>query len=223
MSKSIKNKKIDLKKKSPTHSSKKSSTHSSKKSSSHSSKKSSSHPSPKKKFNANKKISRLEILSDDNIFENNDKHENDSFESFEKQINKIRDALQENYAQQKKLMHELDILMSQQNNKISLVKFDNRTNSGNKINFDSEPVPLPLKKLLMIDSEFMPRSQVVKLIYEYLTNNKLCNKKTKEISPDEKLIKIFKMNKDDTINYYNLQSWLKKLYCENKSSTIDNN
>jgi hypothetical protein len=59
-------------------------------------------------------------------------------------------------------------------------------------------------------------------MYQYFTDNKMYNTKTKkEIIPNEKIREIFDMNDDDVINFYNLQTWLKKVY--NKNSTTDGN
>nr|AEX62947.1 putative SWIB domain-containing protein [Moumouvirus Monve] len=51
------------------------------------------------------------------------------------------------------------------------------------------------------------------------------NTKTKkEIIPNSKIRKIFGMKDDDVMNFYNLQTWLKKVYNEsnlNNSNTIE--
>jgi hypothetical protein len=188
--------------------------------------------SKNKKSVPNKKLSKRKIIlemqdSDDEIFEKpqplSDSISNTkSIDTIEKQIEKIRNALKENYIQQKKLMHDLDELMTI-HGKFS--KTDNGTNKAKferQLIFNSEPIPLPLKKLLKIDSDSMPRSQVIKLMHQYFIDNKLCDTKTKKISANKKLIEIFKMEENDVIDYYNLQSWLKKLYNENAPSSKNN-
>ncbi len=211
-------------KKSPSSSNKKTASSSNKKTYSSSNK---SVTSTKIKSTSNKKLAsphktvqkKISVENSDDIFDVPDvikKGSTDSpSESSKKQIEKIRTALEKNYTEQKKLMYELDKLMSQQNNKNIDGDRTNRINSGNQIKFESEPVPQSLKKLLKIETESMPRYHVVKLLHEYLMDNKLCDKKTKQIIPNKKLIDVFKMEESDTINYYNLQSWLKKVYCEN--------
>jgi len=42
----------------------------------------------------------------------------------------------------------------------------------------------------------------------------------KEISPSKEIRKIFGMKKEDTMNFYNLQTWLKKMYDEQCGSAI---
>lgn len=191
-------------------------------------------PSPNKKTITKEKKSspqkkKVLKIDDDNIFIGSLTEDTDESlsESIEKQIDEIRNALEENYIQQKKLMLELDKLILRQNNKNTNRSSNsnnyNIKNTGKQINFDPEPVPPQLKKLLKIESETMPRLQVVKIFYQYLIDNKLCNPKTKEIIANKKIIELFKMKTGDTINYYNLQSWIKKLYCDKTENVLDTN
>jgi hypothetical protein len=176
---------------------------------------------PKKKILLNALDSDDEIMEQKIKITKNKKPKNpkeDNEQDFENKIEKIREALKENYIQQKKLMADVKELMALHKKEIKLtVKSGNRSNSGKHTGFNKpEPIPLPLKKLLKIEQEKMPRSQITKLMYQYFTDNKMYNHKTKkEIIPNEKIKQIFGMNEKDVINFYNLQTWLKKVYKEN--------
>ncbi|XWV25262.1 SWIB/MDM2 domain-containing protein [Tupanvirus deep ocean] len=140
---------------------------------------------------------------------------------FDKKIEEIREALRENYAQQKKLMNDLKELMALHKKELKLsAKSGNRSNSGKHTGFNKpEPVPPPLKNLLKIEEDMLPRSTITKLMYQYFTDNKMYNRKTKkEIVPNKKIKEIFGMNDGDVINFYNLQTWLKKVYNENSAT-----
>ena len=139
-------------------------------------------------------------------------------EDFEGKLEKIRTDLKENYVQQKKLMNELKELLSIHKKDIKLIsKNGNRTNCGKNSGFNKpEPIPSTLKKLLKINDDMLPRSKVTALMYQYFTDNKMYNTKTKkEIMPNSKIREIFGMKDDDVITFYNLQTWLKKVYNEN--------
>ena len=153
---------------------------------------------------------------------------NTESEDFETKLGTIRTALKENYIQQKKLMNDLKELMSIHKKEIKLVsKTGNRTNSGKNSGFNKpEKVPPLLKKLLKIKEDMLPRSKVTALMYQYFTDNKMYNSKTKkEIVANNKIKEIFGMGEGDVINFYNLQTWLKKVYKEgsadNKTLKID--
>lgn len=142
-------------------------------------------------------------------------------EDFEEKLEKIRTQLKENYLQQKKLMGDLKELLNIHKKDIKLsAKNGNRTNCGKNSGFNKpEPVPISLKKLLKIEEDMLPRSKVTSLMYDYFTNNKMYNTKTKkEIVPNSKIKEIFGMNDGDVINFYNLQTWLKKVYNDNANS-----
>ena len=182
----------------------------------------------RKKDTVTKKIILDLDNSDDEIFENKKsspivikkkiKNTKNDEENFENKMDQIREALRENYIQQKKLMNDLKELMTLHKKEIKMsTKSGNRSNSGKHTGFNKpEPIPLPLKKLLKIDVDELPRSQITKLMYQYFTLNKMYNTKTKkEIIPNKKIIEIFGKQKGDVINFYNLQTWLKKVYNEN--------
>ena len=54
------------------------------------------------------------------------------------------------------------------------------------------------------------RTEVTKLLSEYIKNNKLQMESDKrKILPDKKLCKLLSCKKDDDVTYFNLQRWLK--------------
>jgi len=143
---------------------------------------------------------------------------------FEKKIDNIREALKENYLQQKKLMNDLKELMSLHKRELKLSsKSGNRSNCGKHTGFNKpEPVPQVLRDLLGIEEDELPRSKVTRLLYQYFTDNGMYNSKTKkEIIPNNKIKKIFKMNDNDIINFYNLQTWLKKVYINEVTDNLN--
>lgn len=77
----------------------------------------------------------------------------------------------------------------------------------------TEMVPSCLIKLLKLKKNTkLTRSDVAKLLHEYFTKNKLYNKKTKEIKLNAELKKIFILKKSETLDFYNFQNKLRKIY-----------
>ena len=49
------------------------------------------------------------------------------------------------------------------------------------------------------------------MLYKYFSENKMYDKKNKkQIIPNENIRKIFGMKENENINFYNVQTWLKK-------------
>lgn len=155
-----------------------------------------------KKYLKSKRKIIFNSTSDDNI---NDEIED---ELLDNKIDKIRESLVENYIKQKKLMNELNELLKLSKNKTV------KSNSIEYYNFDKlQKIPASLKKLLKINEDSLPRSKITCLMYQYFTDNKMYNTKTKkEIIPNKQIKRIFSMEDGDIIDFYNLQLWLKKLY-----------
>jgi len=124
------------------------------------------------------------------------------------------DELQENFLFQKKLVADLEKILSGRKKELMLAKKIMGQNGEIKIsNFNvPEPVPKSLKKLLKIDSDELTRSQVATLFYQYLKDHDMIDKRRKIIDLSNKIKKIFEMDDDDEMNFYNLQSWIRKLY-----------
>lgn len=132
------------------------------------------------------------------------------YESLNNKIDQVRENLIENYIQQKKLMNDLEELLKLNTKRTKSVKPSFDKYSG----FDKlQVIPISLKKLLKIEEDSLPRSKITSLMYQYFTDNKMYNIKTKkEIVPNKQIKSIFSMEDNDVINFYNLQTWLKKLY-----------
>lgn len=132
---------------------------------------------------------------------------------FESQLDDLIQALQENYAQQKRLMCELKDLKTLHKREIKQARNDSTSskNSGKHSGFNKpQPVPEKLRTLLEIDETDLPRSTVTSLMYQYFRSNDMCDKK--DITPSKEIRKIFDMQDDDVMNFFNFQTWLKKLY-----------
>lgn len=144
---------------------------------------------------------------------------------FEDKIEYITEQLRENYLQQKKLMSDMKQLMLLHKKDLKSLNKLNKTNCGKNSGFNKpQPVPESLRLLLKLDTEPISRSAVTKLLYQYFTDNKMYNTKTKkEIIPTPKIKKIFGMVDGDIINFFNLQTWLKKIYTREskKDLTLD--
>lgn len=132
---------------------------------------------------------------------------------FEARLEEIRTALKHNYVQQKKLSNDLKELVSLHKREMKRKPVHSTRQTGfNK----PEKVPESLKTLLDIDEDQLPRTEVTKKLYQYFSDNNMYNKKTKkEIIPNDELRDIFGMDDDDTITFYNLQAWLKRVYQAN--------
>jgi len=133
--------------------------------------------------------------------------------NFENQLDNLIQALQENYAQQKRLMCELKDLKTLHKREIKQARNDSTSskNSGKHSGFNKpQPVPEKLRTLLEIDETDLPRSTVTSLMYQYFRSNDMCDKK--DITPSKEIRKIFDMQDDDVMNFFNFQTWLKKLY-----------
>ncbi|AYV85485.1 MAG: putative swib domain-containing protein [Satyrvirus sp.] len=128
---------------------------------------------------------------------------------------KIMEKLKKNYVQQKKLINDLNKLVSSDINKIKLsYEPQCRINSDKQTEFNKpEKIPESLRKLLKIKEDMLPRSKITELLYQYFTNNKMYDETKKNvIIPNAKIKKIFGIAENDVINFYNLQAWLKKVY-----------
>jgi len=77
-------------------------------------------------------------------------------------------------------------------------------------------VPATIVSFLGLDMGVeLPRTQITKLIYGYIKDNKLQDEEDKRtIKPDTKLRHLFTLNETDQISFYNIQSHIKKLYTQ---------
>lgn len=133
---------------------------------------------------------------------------------FESKLESIRNKLMENYKEQKILMNEMKDLMTLHKKEIKVASKNVSTNAGKCSGFNKpEKVPYSLKIFLDISDTHMSRSRVTQILYQYFRDNKMLSNKI--ITPNKKMKKIFNIDKDKQLNFYNLQSWLKTVYdCE---------
>lgn len=75
-------------------------------------------------------------------------------------------------------------------------------------------VPVKIQKLLKLSpDEKLPRTQITKLIYEYIKENNLQSESDKRtINPNKELQKLFGLEKNEQLSFYNIQTHLKKIY-----------
>lgn len=149
-----------------------------------------------------------------------DTKDNESISDFEDKIEEIRDALRENYIQQKRLMGDLKDLMTLHNKEIKIITKMKKGNSGKLSGFNKpEKVPESLRDLLDLEDKEIARSKVTKILYKYFEDNNMYDEHTKkQIIPNKEIRQIFGMKKNDMITFYNLQTWLKKVYDEDNNS-----
>jgi len=174
-----------------------------------------------------KKLIKEEALDLELDTEEEDLTEEKNKDDFEEKMYEIREKLRKNYLEQKKLMNDLRELSNLHKKELKLLsKNGPRKNISKFTGFNKpQPVPESLRTLLKLnENDQLPRSKVTSLLYKYFTDNKMYNKNTKkEILPNDKIRKIFGMKKNDTITFYNLQTWLRKLYDETNEDGSDGN
>lgn len=120
-----------------------------------------------------------------------------------KKISKIRRQLAKNYAEQKRLMESLNELLGNEN--VSS-KFDIDNYEPSKIK-----IPPKLKEFFDTTQKYMTHSEIRTLLYEYIDENELCNKKTRQIKLNKELRNLFSLTKKDTLDFYSLQEKLCEL------------
>jgi hypothetical protein len=125
----------------------------------------------------------------------------------------IINDLRKNFVNQRKLM-----------DKLKAVTIKNEFTPSKKwhleekecIVFYKEDVPKKLRVFLGLEKDVeLSRADIVTKFYEYLKENDLIDKKTKKITLNSKIKKLFDMNKDDVIDFYNLFMWINKVYDSN--------
>lgn len=149
----------------------------------------------------------------ENIQENNQEFENT--ENFDILYQNMQEQIKEVNATIKFLkvnMKELGKLHKQDINRVSKRK-KVRKNNVSGINKPKE-VPLSIKELLKLDKDvLLARTEVTKKIYEYIKANELQDQNDKRtILPNDKLKELFSLEDTEELSFYNLQSYIKKLY-----------
>lgn len=125
------------------------------------------------------------------------------------EVKEICETLKQNYAKQQKLMNQLNELTVA--NKVKTT--GNPQTTGVCTGFNQpEPIPESLHRLLKPDQDLASRFEVTLLLYRYINEHELYHADQKRIVPNRTMKKAFGMSDNDVLTYYNLQTWLRKLY-----------
>lgn len=160
------------------------------------------------KKNTQKKISKKDIV------ESEESEEND----IATKIENILEALRKNYLEQKKLEKEIRDLLPLHKKEVKQATKQKRQTSNKKTGFAlKNNVPEKIKTFFDLDDEPMSRTDISKLFYQYFRDNNLQDEKDKRnINTNKELRTLFGMSKDDKLTMYNFNTWLKKIYIEDK-------
>ena len=108
------------------------------------------------------------------------------------------------------------------NNIVKVMSKKNKNKSNEKRHPSGFAVPYKLSEELysflnINNGEKVPRNDVTRMINEYITNNNLRDEKDKRIiKPNKELHKIFNSSNEDSITYFNLQSYIKHHFIKEK-------
>ena len=108
---------------------------------------------------------------------------------------------------------ELFKLHKQELKKVDKKKKVRKGNNKSGINKPSE-VPKPIRDLLDLEEDIlMARTEVTKRIYGYIKENELQDPSDKRtIVPNNDLKELFGLGDGEEVSFYNIQSYIKKLY-----------
>tara|TARA_Y100000389_G_scaffold8998_1_gene8422 strand:- start:1049 stop:1762 length:714 start_codon:yes stop_codon:yes gene_type:complete len=108
------------------------------------------------------------------------------------------------------------------NNIVKVMSKKNKNKSNEKRHPSGFAVPYKLSEELYLflninNGEKVPRNDVTRMINEYITKNNLRDEKDRRIiKPNNELHKIFNSSNDDSITYFNLQSYIKHHFIKEK-------
>ena len=161
-----------------------------------------------------KRVSSCTESTSDEIVEVRRKKVEKKEDTYQKECDALCELLRENYAQHKKLISDLKAVEAKYCTNLKLgQKSNNGTGSSMRTDITKvQPVPNALRKLLKMKEEEATKSKVIAIFHDYLTKNNMCDAKTKRITPNSKVRQVFGMDKGDVMDYYNLQSWINKVY-----------
>ena len=109
------------------------------------------------------------------------------------------------------------------NNIVRIMSKKNKNKSNEKRHPSGFAVPYKLSEELYTflninKGEKVPRNDVTRMINEYITKNELRDTKDKRIiKPNKELHKIFNSSNNDSITYFNLQSYIKHHFIKEKA------
>ena len=136
-------------------------------------------------------------------------------ESFEDVFTKIANDVQEVHSLLKTVRLNFKELSKVHKYEVKMYKTMKKTKSNRLSGFNKPTeVPAPLQKLLKLSpDEKLPRTQITKLIYEYIKQNNLQSATDKRtINPNKELQKLFGLEKNEQLSFYNIQTHMKKIY-----------
>ena len=135
-------------------------------------------------------------------------------------IESILDALRKNYLEQKRLEKEIRDLLPLHKKEIKQASKHKKNINAKKTGFAlKNDVPESIKNFFDLDDEPMSRTDISKLFYKYFRENDLQDEKDKRnINTNKDLRKLFEMSKEDKLTIYNFNTWLKKLYNQDKNN-----
>lgn len=131
----------------------------------------------------------------------------------QKQIKLISEQLKANYLEQKRLQNELAKLI-ELDNTVCLTNLSGTRPQNCNVQCDiykKGPVPKQLAKILRIDED-MSKCEATKLLFEYMDDRDMIDKKTKQITPSRKIRRLFDIDKNETVTFFNLQTFIDKLF-----------
>ncbi len=132
---------------------------------------------------------------------------------------KLIKKLEDNFMEQKEIMMQLEKIISSDNIGLNKRLFKKK----DEIIFSTFNAPIlvpkPLAKILKIDNDKkMTRCEVSDSMYKYFKENKMYDKNKKIFIPSKKIRKIFGMEEEDTLTFYNFHMWLRKVYEKEEES-----
>lgn len=138
---------------------------------------------------------------------------NENDEDFESLFNKLTNDINDSYKLLKNIKNNFKEISKIHKYEVKMYKIKKKSKTLSGFN---KPVKIPetIKQLLKItDDTKLPRTQITKLIYEYIRQNNLQSETDKRtIIPNKDLQDIFGLEKNEQLSFYNIQSHLKKIY-----------
>lgn len=140
---------------------------------------------------------------------------NDNNETFESLFNKIVLDINDSYSLMKTIRLNFKELSKVHKYELKMYKNMKKSKSNRLSGFNKPAdVPSSIKELLKLENDDkLPRTQITKLFYEYIKEHNLQNESDKRtINPNKELKKLFGLEKNEQLSFYNIQTHLKKIY-----------
>ena len=182
----------------------------------------------------NQKVVVEEPVSDENTTEGSDagssggdkkKKEEDTNNPVSVYVSKLNNYVDRITTMNKELKELVNVGKSLEkdfNNIVKVMSKKNKNKSNEKRHPSGFAVPYKLSEELysflnINNGDKVPRNDVTRMINEYITKNNLRDEKDKRIiKPNKELHKIFNSSNEDSITYFNLQSYIKHHFIKEK-------